>query len=96
MSMSLSRCKLKDMRNANEFDLLYQGRPKKTLHTKGQKCSGGKYKKVRLTGTAAASAAGEKLPIFVIGKPAKSRCFKNVINLPCCYRSQVKSWMNSY
>ena len=45
---------------------------------------------------AAASAAGEKLPIFVVGKSAKPRCFKNVKNLPCQYRLQVKSWMNSF
>ena len=45
---------------------------------------------------AAASAAGEKLPIFVVGKSVKPRCFKSVKNLPCQYRSQVKSWMNSF
>ena len=45
---------------------------------------------------AAASAAGEKLPIFVIGKSAKPRYFKNVKSLPCRYRSQVKSWLNSF
>ena len=63
---------------------------------KGEKCSGGKHSKVRLTGVAAASAAGEKLPIFVIGKSVQPRYFKNVKNLPCRYRSQVKSWMNSF
>ena len=49
---------------------------------KGEKGSGGKYSKVRLTRMAAASAAGEKLPIFVIGKSVKSRCFKNVKAFP--------------
>ena len=63
---------------------------------KGEKCSGGKHNKVRLTGMAAASAAGEKLPIFAIGKSAKPTCFKNVKSLLCCYRLQVKSWMNSF
>ena len=63
---------------------------------KGEKCSGGKHRKVWLTGVAVASAAGEKLPIFVIGKLAKPRCFKNVKSLPCRYRSQLKSWMNSF
>ena len=51
---------------------------------------------VWLTGMAAASAAGEKLPIFVIGKSAKPRCFKNVKSIPYHYRSQIKSWMNSF
>ena len=32
--------------------------------------------------------------MFVIGKSAKPRCFKNVRNLPCLYRSQNKSWMD--
>ena len=62
---------------------------------KGEKCSGSKDSKVRLTGMAAASAAGEKLPIFVIDKSAKPRCFKHVKSLPCYYRSQVKNCMNS-
>ena len=92
----LSRYKLKDIDNADEFDLFYQGLPKKTLHLKGEKCSGGKYSKVRLTGMAKASATGEKLPMSVIGKSAKPRCFKHVKSLPCRYRAQPKSWMSSF
>jgi len=42
---------------------------------------------------AAASATGEKLEMFVIGKSKKPRCFKNVKHLPCRYRAQKKSWM---
>ena len=49
----------------------------------------------RLTGMAAASATGEKLPMFVIWKSKNPRCFKNVKHLPCEYKSQKKSWMNS-
>ena len=45
---------------------------------------------------AAASATGEKLPIFVIGKSKKPRCFNGVRNLPCRYRAQAKSWMDSF
>ena len=48
---------------------------------------------VRLTGLAAGNATGEKLPLFVIGKPAKPRCFSGVKSLPCRYRSQKNSWM---
>ena len=36
----------------------------------------------------------KKLPLFVIGKSAKTRCFSGVKSLPCCYRSQKKSWMD--
>ena len=51
--------------------------------------------KVRLTGMAAASATGEKLPMFVIWKSKNLRSFKNVKHLPCQYKSQRKSWINS-
>ena len=44
---------------------------------------------------AAASAVGEKLPMFVIWKSKNPCCFKNVKHLPCEYKSQKKSWMNS-
>ena len=44
---------------------------------------------------AAPSATGEKLPMFVIWKSKNPRCFKNVNHVPCEYKSQKKSWMNS-
>ena len=44
---------------------------------------------------AAASRTGEKLPMFVIWKSNNPHCFKNVKHLPCEYKSQKKSWMNS-
>ena len=87
---------MKDIYNADEFSLFYQGRPKKTLHMKGKKCSGGEHSKVPLTGMIAASDAREKLPMFVIGKSAQPRCFKNVESLPCRYQLQEKSWMDSF
>ena len=43
----VSRCKLKDIYNADQFGLFYQGLPKKTLHMKDEKCSGSKHSKVR-------------------------------------------------
>ena len=93
LSTLLSNHKLEDTFNANEFGLFYQCLPFKTYHLSGEKCSGGKNSKVRLTGMAAASAAGEKLEMFVIGKSKKPRCFKNVKQLPCRYRAHKKSWM---
>ena len=62
---------------------------------KAEKCIGGKNNKIRLTGLAAANAEGEKLPMFVIRKSVKPRCFTGIINLPCRYRAQKKSWMDS-
>ena len=73
----------------------YQCLPNKTRHLKSEKYSGGKNSKIRITGLAAANSVGEKLPMFVIGKSKAPRCFKNVTSLPCIYRSQKKSWMNS-
>ena len=33
--------------------------------------------------------------MFVIGKAKNPRCFKNIKKLPCRYRPQRKSWMDS-
>ena len=74
----LSNYNLRDIFNAHEFGLFYQAQPGKSLHLKGEKCSGGKHSKVRLSGIAAANAYGEKLPMFVIGKSKKPRCFLGV------------------
>ena len=91
----LSNYKLEDIFNADEFGLFYQCLPNKTLHLKSEKCSGGKSSKIRITGLAAANSMGDKLLMFVIGKSKAPRCFKNVTSLPCRYRSQKKSWMDS-
>ena len=64
----LSNYKLEDVFNVDEFGLFYQCLPSKTYHLPGEKCSGGKNSKVRLTGMVAASATEEKLEMFVIGK----------------------------
>ena len=91
----LSKYDLKDIFNTDEFGLFYQCLPNKTYHFKSQTCSGGKSSKVRLTGMAAGNAIGEKRPMFVIGKSKTPRYFKHIKNLPCKYRSQKKSWMDS-
>ena len=44
---------------------------------------------------AAANAVGNKLPAFIIGKAKNPSSFKNIKKLPCRYRSQRKSWMDS-
>ena len=90
-----SRYKLEDIYNADEFGLFYRMLPAKTMHFKSEKCSGGKLSKQRITGLAAANAVGDKIPLLVIGKSAKPRCFKNIKQLPCVYKSQKKSWMDS-
>ena len=59
----LSKYDLKDIFNSDEFGLFYQCFPNKTYHFKGQKCSGGKNRKVRITGMAARNAIEEKLSV---------------------------------
>ena len=88
----LSNYKLEDIFNADEFGLFYRCLSNKTLHLKSEKCSGGKNSKIRIIGLAAANSVGGKLPI---GKSKAPTCFKDVTSLPCRYRSQKKSWMDS-
>ena len=91
----LSNYERSDIYNADEFGIFYQALPQKTLDLKKEKCSGGKHSKISLTGMAAASMTGVKLPMFVIGKAKKPRCFKGIKKPPCTYRGQKKSWMDS-
>ena len=91
----LSRYDLRDIYNADEFGLFCQQFPTKSFHLKGERCAGGKFSNVCLTGLAAGNAAGEKLPMSVIGKAEKPRIFKGVTSLPCQYKPQRKSWMYS-
>ena len=91
MPTILSKYELKDIYNADEFGLLYQALSDKSLHYKGQRCIGGKHSKVRLTGLSARNATGEKLPLFVIGKSAKTQWCKSLL---CRYCSQKKSCLD--
>ena len=91
----LSNYALRDIFNADEFGLFDKALPDKSMHLKSEDCVGAKCSKLRLTGLAAASATGEKLPMFVIGKSKKPRRFNGVRNLPCRYRAENKSWMDS-
>ena len=84
----LSNYKLENVFNVDEFGMFYQCLPAKTYHLCREKCSGEKNRKVRLTGMAAASATGEKLPMFVVGKSKTPQCFKYIKQIPCRYRSQ--------
>ena len=59
LSSMMSRHKLENVVDADEFGLLFQALPNKTLELKGEKCSGGKHSKVRRTELCAVSAACE-------------------------------------
>ncbi|CAH0725635.1 unnamed protein product, partial [Brenthis ino] len=80
--------------NADETGLFYKLTPDKTLKFKGEKCTGGKLSKERITVMVAANMSGTaKKKLIVIGKSQRPRCFKNVRHLPVDYESNRKAWM---
>ena len=82
--------------NADETGLFFKLLPDKTLGFKKEPCHGGKHSKERITVLVGANVDGsEKLPLFVIGKSKKPRCFKNVRSLPVQYDASRKAWMTS-
>ena len=76
-----SKYGLNQIYNTEKFGLFYRAEPNKFLHPKNENCVSGKYSKLHLTGLTAANAIGEKLPLFVIGKSKKPRCFKHIKHL---------------
>lgn len=84
----------RDIFNADETALFYKLLPSKTLTYKGDTCAGGKRSKERVTVLVAANMDGtEKLPLLIIGKALKPRCFKNIRTLPAEYTANSKAWM---
>lgn len=82
--------------NADETGLFYKLMPDKTLKFKGEKCSGGKLSKDRITVMVAANMSGtEKKKLLIIGKSQKPRCFRSVKSLPVDYANNRKAWMTS-
>ncbi|XP_050315271.1 jerky protein homolog-like [Anthonomus grandis grandis] len=72
---------------------------KNFLGSHEQSCASGfKRNKEHITVAVCSNAAGtHKIPLFVIGKSAKPRAFKNLnpSSLPVYYKSQKSAWMNS-
>ena len=82
--------------NADETGLNCKALPDKTLAFKtANSAPGHKVSKERVTVLICANASGSHaLPLFVIGKAQKPRCFNNIFNLPVVYRGQKNAWMN--
>ncbi|CAD6244598.1 GSCOCG00013410001-RA-CDS [Cotesia congregata] len=82
---------LKYIYNCDESALYWKIMPTKTLIGP----EGGRKKpKNRVTILFCTNATGtHKIPLFIIGKYAKPRCFKNVNHLPVHYANQVNVWM---
>ena len=87
----------KDIFNADETGVFFRTLPNQSLVVKGDACKGSKLAKDRITALMACSAAGEKLPLLVIGKSAKPRAFKGypVESLGVTYRHNKKAWMTT-
>ena len=81
--------------NGDETGLCFNALPNKSLCLKGEKCSGGKLCKDRLTVFLCGFISGEMEKPLVIGKAAKPRCFRNldIRKLPVEWRSN-RSWRN--
>lgn len=86
---------LKDIANCDETALFFRALPQKTLHFKGEKCSGGKFCKERLTVFLCCFADGAFEKPMIIGRANKPRCFKGVdkANLPVTWKFNKKAWM---
>ena len=82
----LSNYKLENVFNADEFGLFYQCLPTKTYNLSRKNDSTDRHGSCKRN--------WGKLPMFVVGKSKTPRCFKNIKQLPCRYRSQKKSWLN--
>ena len=88
MPTILSRYELRDIYNADKFGLFYQQLLAKSFHLKGDRCAGGKFSKVRLTGLTAGNGVGEKLPMLLNGEAENTLCFKGVKSVPRHCKSQ--------
>jgi hypothetical protein len=88
----------KDIANGDETGLFLHALPSKTLCLKGERCSGGKLCKERLTVFFCGFMTGEIEKPLVIGRAAKPRCFKNIDikKLPVDWKSNKKAWMTSH
>ena len=70
--------------------------PEYTLASSGDKCSGGKQAKDRLTILFCAKSDGsDKINPLVIGKFKNPRCFKGINQLPVHYTNTSNAWMTT-
>ena len=87
---------MKDVFNMDETGLFYRLQADHSLATK--QLERRKQDKERLMVVICCNEDGsEKIPLWIIGKYAKPRCFKNVNmnSLDCQYRANKKAWMTS-
>ena len=85
-----------DIFNCDETGLFWQMLPENSLGFIGEKQSGKKESKGRITLLVGSNMTGtEKMPLLAIGKFGKPRAFKHVQKLPVKYTANRKAWMVS-
>ncbi|GBO35602.1 Tigger transposable element-derived protein 4, partial [Araneus ventricosus] len=87
----------RDIFNADETDLFYRVLTEKTSCLEGEKCSGGKISKERLTLLLCCNMLEDFEITVVIGKAKKPRCFKNidVRKRSVSWKSNKKAWITT-
>lgn len=82
--------------NADETGLYWKVLPSKSLASRHEEIAPGfKSSKQRITVMLCANVTGShKLPLLIIGKAKKPRCFKGVVTLPVIYKNHKHSWMD--
>uniref|UniRef100_H3AE17 HTH CENPB-type domain-containing protein n=1 Tax=Latimeria chalumnae TaxID=7897 RepID=H3AE17_LATCH len=82
--------------NADESGLFYRLLPHMSLVLKGETCNARKRSKDQISILPCAIMTGsDKLPMLLIGKSTKPRCFKGMKSLPTEYTANWKAWMTS-
>ncbi|KAG8375763.1 hypothetical protein BUALT_Bualt10G0134100 [Buddleja alternifolia] len=92
----LDQFHMKDVFNIDKTSMFYRLQAEHSHATK--QLEGRKQDKERLTIVICCNEDGsEKIPLWIIGKYAKPRCFKNVNmnNLNCQYGANKRAWMTS-
>ncbi|GFY74837.1 otoferlin [Trichonephila inaurata madagascariensis] len=86
-----------DIYNVDETGINWKALPKKSIASKRESTAPGfKVSKESVTAMVCANASRtHTLPLLVIDKSKKPRCFKNVSCLPTLYKAQKSTWMNS-
>lgn len=81
--------------NADETGLYWKMLPNRTLVKPNEReAPGRKVPKDRVTVMVCTNASGtHKIPLLIIGKSQKPRCFKNIRKLPVEYRGQKSAWI---
>ena len=92
---TLARFEPDNVYNLDETALFWRLLPDKTFSFKGEKCTGGKKSRERITVMLCCNMSGkDKCKPVVIGKYANPRCFKHAkAGLPVRYYNNNSSWM---